>query len=226
VLVGNADMMATSVAPVPVPVAPAPAPAELAARPTAAASAPQPSLATPPQPAASSTARPLATLRDLLAGADARLAVQLQAQPAQLRVKRDTFRLTVTSARDAYLYVLYVGSDQRDFQLIYPTRASEPNRLAADVPFEIPRRWRSLGPAGTNHVLAIASPTERDFSALFTDGAAKATVANAARLHEAMCQQALGGAGCAAAPGGDASGAAGARSAIYGAALLPVLEFE
>jgi hypothetical protein len=141
-------------------------------------------------PAATSVS-PLATLNDLLYGADARLAVQASPSAQVLRVNKDGFTITVTSREDGYLYILYVGSDQREFLKLYPTTATEPNRLSAGIPFQVPRRWMSRGPAGIDRVLVLVTSAPRDFSAVFGhDNSASATfqASNALQNSVGVCR--------------------------------------
>jgi metacaspase-1 len=109
----------------------------------------------------------LATLNDLYHGADARFRVEATASQAVLRLARDEFTITVTSREDGYLYILYVGSDQHEFLKLYPVSTTEPNQLRAGIPFQVPRRWKSQGPAGIDHLLVLVTAAPRDFSAVF-----------------------------------------------------------
>ena len=116
---------------------------------------------------------PLATLQDMLQAADARFDVQAAPTAKVLRIKkREGFKLKITSARDGYVYVLYVGSDQHEFLKLYPSPAAEPNHVRAGVPFAIDRVWHSEGPAGIDHLLVLVTPQPRDFSTVFGQQAA------------------------------------------------------
>jgi caspase domain-containing protein/uncharacterized protein DUF4384 len=116
----------------------------------------------------------LATLNDLYRGADARFSVEATASQSVLRLALDEFTVNVTSREDGYLYILYVGSDQREFLKLYPVSTSEPNHLRAGIPFRVPRRWKSQGPAGVDHLLVLVTAAPRDFSSVFGSGSTAA----------------------------------------------------
>jgi len=119
---------------------------------------------------ADSSVSPLATLNDLYHAADARFSVDVTASQSVLRVGQDEFTLTVKSREDGYLYILYVGSDQREFLKLYPVSTTEANALRAGIPFQVPRRWKSQGPAGIDHLLVLVTAAPRDFSSVFGSG--------------------------------------------------------
>lgn len=149
-----------------------------------------PVMAAAARPAAS-TANPKATLRDVQQAADARWDVQAVPSVSSLRVKQDSFHVTVTSSRNGYVYVVYVGSDNREFLKLYPTDSTEPNVLQAGIPFTIPRIWRSEGPAGTDLLLVLVSSAPRDLASVFGRTlAAPATYSNARDLQGSLggCQ--------------------------------------
>ncbi|MBN8518371.1 MAG: caspase family protein [Candidatus Accumulibacter sp.] len=138
--------------------------------------------------AANSAANAVATLRDLASGADGRWQVNLAAKPQRARIHQEAFRLSVTSSQEGYLYLLYVGSDQKEFLQLYPDQRDRSNRVRAGEVFAVPGEFTAMGPAGTNHVLAIVADAPRDFSGLFgKTGSVPATLGNAAALQEAGC---------------------------------------
>ena len=59
-------------------------------------------------------------LRDLAAGADRSLKVDLTLARNSLRIGRDFLDFSVSTARDGYLYILQVGSDGKTFNLLFP----------------------------------------------------------------------------------------------------------
>ena len=110
---------------------------------------------------------PAATLRDLSQAADARWDVRATPSAGKLTIGRDSFSLTVTSNRNGFLYVVYVGSDRHEFLKLYPTTPAEPNTLQAGQPFTLPKEWRSEGPAGADHLLVLVTPEARNLDSVF-----------------------------------------------------------
>lgn len=135
---------------------------------------------------ATAPADPVATLKDLQNGSDSRWQVTVDADPPRAKIGKDAVRLTVTSSQGGYLYLLYVGSDRKEFLQLYPER-NEPNWINAGNPQRIPGEFAAAGPAGTNHLLALVSRVPRDFQRILGDGTAPATLANAAALQDAAC---------------------------------------
>lgn len=121
----------------------------------------------PDAAADSGAANPKASLNDMLQGADGRWIVQAAASASTLKIKQDSFRVTVTSSRPGYVYVVYVGSDNQEFLKLYPTRVSEPNRVEAGAAFLVPKIWHSEGPPGVDQLLVFVSATPRDLDAVF-----------------------------------------------------------
>lgn len=130
---------------------------------------------------------PAATLNDLANGADSRWQVQLNSNLRRARINRDAFQLSVTSSQDGYLYLLYVGSDRKEFLQLYPDAPHAPNQVVAGQPFRIPGEFQAGGPAGRDTVLAVVSATPRNFSSIFHDGSASASAGNAAALQSLTC---------------------------------------
>jgi hypothetical protein len=109
---------------------------------------------------------PLAALDAVLAGASPERKVSVQVENQHLRINKDKVGFTVRSAHAGYLYV-YVVSTENNFQLLFPNALDRANRIAADEAVKLPRRpWllTALGPAGTNHFVAMVSDAPRDFS--------------------------------------------------------------
>lgn len=157
----------------------------------------------------SQPADPVATLNDLARGADSRWEVKFTAQPPKARIGKDAFRLTVTSSETGYLTLLYVGSDGREFMQLYPEKNGVPVKLVANTPFQLPDAYAAHGPAGVNHVLALVSATPRDFGKILGEqGAARATLINAAALQEGVFRQKK----------------SDQATALYGAALIQLAE--
>lgn len=137
---------------------------------------------------ASGSVDPAATLKDMANGADSRWQVRLESNVKRARINKDAFKLSVTSNQDGYLYLLYVGSDRREFLQLYPDSPSAQNQVYAGQTFRIPGEFAAGGPAGSDSVLAVVSAQPRDFSAVFgKEGSAPATAGNAAALQDASC---------------------------------------
>lgn len=152
------------------PAVPAPSATPTAALPTAMASA-----AAPPLPAPSSAAlpprlaRPAALLVELHAQRDATRQVALMPARKRLRIGVDTLALTLTSARDGWLYLALAGSDDKSLYLLYPNTLASDNRVRAGQALELPGSgWEivAAGPAGTETLLAIVTDAPRDLTAL------------------------------------------------------------
>ena len=138
--------------------------------------------------AADAAAHANATLRALASGADSRWQVTLAARPTRARINKEAFRLSVSSSQDGYLYLLYVGSDQKEFLQLSPDAAGQSNRLSANQVFAIPGEFAANGPAGTDHLLAIVADSPRDFAGIFgSSGSVPATLGSAAALQDAGC---------------------------------------
>lgn len=134
---------------------------------------------------AAPTADPVATLRDLKSAADGRWSVRLNASPPRARVGKDAFRLTVTSDRDGFLTLLYVGSDGKEFLQLYPDQPGQAVKVQAGQPYRIPGEFAAGGPPGINRVLTLVSATPRDFSAVLgRQGTAGASMRNAQALQD------------------------------------------
>jgi serine/threonine protein kinase len=91
-----------------------------------------------------------------------------QASPQTVEIDRDFIRFAIRSERAGFLYIFMLGSDTRDWWMIFPNGKDRNNKLVAGEPLSLPRKtWpiQSGGPPGTTRFLAIASETERDFGA-------------------------------------------------------------
>ncbi|NBR32687.1 MAG: DUF4384 domain-containing protein [Sphingomonadaceae bacterium] len=105
-----------------------------------------------------------ATLDDILSQRNGKLKLDVQA-PRQLTIKKDPFRFTVTSGTDGYLYAVMLGSDGKSFYLLYPNKLDRDNKIKANTRYTFPRPGWSItagGPAGTNQVLFVVTPSPRD----------------------------------------------------------------
>lgn len=135
--------------PDPTPVAPPP--------PQAATPAPQAD--SPPALLASS-----ATLQEIFDQRNGRFKLQV-ASPKQLTIGKDPFNFTVKSNLEGYLYVMMLGSDEKSFYLLFPNKLDQSNKIKANADYKFPRPGWSVkagGPAGTNQLLFVVSPSARD----------------------------------------------------------------
>ncbi len=87
---------------------------------------------------------------------------------SQVEIGRDKLSFTVHSARAGYLYVLMVGTDRRNFWLLFPNQLDADNHVRANGRLDLPRKtWELIvsGPPGTDHFVAVISESPRDFTA-------------------------------------------------------------
>lgn len=112
------------------------------------------------------TADAFATLRDILASRDHARDVRFIADKRRFRIGHDSLDFGIRSDRAGYVYLLMVGSDGKTFDILFPNRLDEDNRIRAGETLHLPRpQWSlvSQGPAGFNHLLAIVSDAPRNF---------------------------------------------------------------
>jgi len=105
-----------------------------------------------------------ATLEDILAQRNGRLKLEVHA-PTQLAINKDSFKVSVRSNTDGYLYAVMLGSDGQSFYLLFPNKLDQDNKIKANTAFNLPRPGWSIkagGPEGTNHVLFVVSQSPRD----------------------------------------------------------------
>lgn len=143
------------------------------ARPAASRTAPTQAIVPGPVPGAalptpSPPATPIDVLSQIAAGSDSAHAVSVDVSAPRVRIGVDLLRFTLSSPCAGYVYVLMVGSDRRQFWLLFPNDIDKDNRVAAGATIELPRPgWRmtAAGPPDNDQLLAIVSETPRDFSA-------------------------------------------------------------
>jgi len=149
---------------VPNPTAPSPAVAPPPVAPQAAApSGPQ---ETKPLPAPPPPITPERAMAEVMARADADLVVNVSVPKPELRIGKDQFAFNVLSRRSGHLYVFMIGTNDRDFVLLFPNQLDRDNRIEAGRLLALPRRsWEftSDGPAGVNHFYALVSESPREF---------------------------------------------------------------
>ena len=146
---------------------------------------------------------------------------------SQVEIGRDKLRFTVHSARAGYLYVLMVGTDRRNFWVLFPNQLDADNHVSANGRLNLPRKTWELkvgGPPGTDHFVAVVSKNQRDFTA---SGLSRADVfgefplevaARVAQAASAAVSPFIGVPRCAA--------TASECSAAYGAAVFSIEEVE
>lgn len=141
----------------------------------AASSAPSaPPTATHSPPAAAPTPpprgpfSPVAALEEVLRGADAAIQLEARADLERLVIDRDRLQFRLRGNVAGHVYVLFVGTDGRALQMLFPNAIDADNRLAAGQELVLPRpKWRITagGPPGTDHVLVLLSQQPRRFEA-------------------------------------------------------------
>ena len=91
----------------------------------------------------------------------------MRTEKQSVRINQDEIGFRVRSDRAGYLYLLMLGTDASHFYLLFPNSLDSNNRVRADTELRLPRSGWSMvagGPAGTNRLLALVSPTPRDFT--------------------------------------------------------------
>jgi tRNA A-37 threonylcarbamoyl transferase component Bud32 len=85
----------------------------------------------------------------------------------RVRIGKDRLRFRVASGKPGYVYVLMVGTDKANFNLLFPNAVDGENRIAAGEELELPRPGWAMtagGPKGADHFVAIVSENPRDFT--------------------------------------------------------------
>lgn len=157
--------------------------AEIVPKPTAPTTAPQPEVkpplpettkevlpppSPPPQPEKPPFS-PGQMLDDIFDGRNRQHAVTASVEKAQVRIGRDHLRFNISSSKPGYLYVLVVGTNRSDFDLLFPNAVDKNNRVAPGKTMRLPgNQWpmTAQGPAGTDQFIAIVSDQPRDFTDL------------------------------------------------------------
>lgn len=108
-------------------------------------------------------------LEDIARNADPLMSVNMITDKSQLVIGKDRLLFQVKSSVPGYLYVYLAGTDQNHFYLLFPNGLDRDNHIEADSLVELPRKgWHITadGPPGMDHIVAIVSPTPRNFSSL------------------------------------------------------------
>lgn len=157
--------------------------AEIVAKPAAPTTAPQPEVKPPlPDTTKEALPPPLAPpqpekppfspgqmLDDIFDGRNRQHAVTASVEKAQVRIGRDHLRFNISSSKPGYLYVVVVGTNRADFDLLFPNAVDKNNRVAPGKTMRLPGgQWpmTAQGPAGTDQFIAIVSDQPRDFTDL------------------------------------------------------------
>lgn len=110
---------------------------------------------------------PLVILSGLLQASDPSHVVHAEPTRKTVRIGKDQVQFRVRSSQGGYVYVLLVGTEHENFNLLFPNKLDQDNRISANRELALPRSSWSLvaqGPAGANTFLVIVAPTPRDFS--------------------------------------------------------------
>lgn len=112
---------------------------------------------------------PINTLKDIFSRRDDRRTVTLTAARSTFKIGRDKVQFTLTSSHAGYVYLLMVGSDGKEFDMLFPNQLDKDNQIAAGQTLSLPRpNWQitASGPAGKDQLLAMVADAPRDFSKL------------------------------------------------------------
>jgi len=147
-----------------------PVPAPIASKPPVESKAPIP----PPAPAVAPAAAiaqkpfdPVSALERVFEARDRDYPVNVVPDKPRVRVGKDRLRFRVTSGRPGYVYVLMVGTDRTNFNLLFPNEVDGNNRIGPGQALDLPRTgWAmtAAGPRGTDHFVAIVSDNPRNFA--------------------------------------------------------------
>lgn len=141
--------------------------------------------------------KPVNTLKSLLNSQDARWGFNAQPTRSQVAIG-EKFQIRYSSNQSGYVYVLYAGSDGKEFKLLYPIVLGDQRKLA--------RKEGNVGkdggtaeftitpPAGDNHFLVLLSEQPMEFGDVFrvSDGDASFALATASNASQLGCAAAGG----------------------------------
>ena len=101
--------------------------------------------------------------------------VVVELNQPEVRIGRDSLRMSIASSRFGYVYLFMVGSNGTDFSLLFPNAIDRNNWITPSRAIALPRRgWdlRAFGPEGTDRFVAIVSQSRRYFgdAGLRSDG--------------------------------------------------------
>jgi hypothetical protein len=163
-LTGNADLVpgfTEDTTPGPGP-APGPAPGPGPTPDPGPAPGPTPPVPPPPPPPEINT---LAALNDIYTQRDDRWGVAVRLGKPTLQIGTDVLDFSITSQRDGFVYIFYLGTQPNSFYLLFPNQIDAQNGIKAGEELRLPRAsWsvNALGPAGTDHLLVMVTENPRD----------------------------------------------------------------
>lgn len=91
----------------------------------------------------------------------------LTASRPVVKIGRDKVEFTLTSSHAGYVYLLMVGSDGKEFDMLFPNQLDKNHQIAAGQSLSLPRpNWQLTagGPPGKDQLLAMVTDAPRDFS--------------------------------------------------------------
>lgn len=110
---------------------------------------------------------PVRALDQVFEGRDRNHPVTVIVDKSRMKIGRDPLRFKVGTPKPGYVYVLMVGTDRGNFNLLFPNAVDEDNRIGKDQELTLPRAgWAitAAGPPGTDHLVAIVSENPRSFA--------------------------------------------------------------
>jgi len=108
-------------------------------------------------------------LDDIFEGRHRAHAVTASVEQAQVHIGHDNLRFSISSSKPGYLYILVIGTNRTDFNLLFPNAVDKDNRINPGQTIKLPgAKWpmKAQGPTGTDQFIAIVSDMPRDFSDL------------------------------------------------------------
>ncbi|MBL8331032.1 MAG: DUF4384 domain-containing protein [Rubrivivax sp.] len=141
-----------------------------------------------------------AALTDIANLGDPARRVELRASRSSYKIGQDFLEFTVSTDKPGYLYLLQVGSDGKTFNVIYPNDIDSNHFLNAGS-HSFPRansnlRFRSRGPAGKSHLLALVTDKPGELSAFgAVSGGFRSAPATGANLRNFVAESSQAGGG-------------------------------
>ena len=127
---------------------------------------PKPPVPPPPlPPSPAPEINTLAALNDIYTQRDDRWGVAARLGKPTLHIGTDVLDFSITSQRDGFVYIFYLGTQPNSFYLLFPNQLDARNGIKAGEELRLPRPdWsvNALGPAGTDHLLIMVTENPRD----------------------------------------------------------------
>ena len=111
----------------------------------------------------------LATLKDIEQQRNPKRKLDVKLTKSTLKINKDILDLTIKSSHDGYVYMVLLGSDAKNFYILYPNGLDNDNRIKAGESLRLPKPdWqiKAAGPVGTNNILIMVSDTPRKLDKL------------------------------------------------------------